>query len=107
MAKQKEPINPFYTLVVLLGVLFAITAFAYGTMAYRAVAQEESGRNLMTLLDEHGAMILTVELGLLGLATFGVMWLEGVYSRRKESSQEKPASPSDRSTSSDRQEPLQ
>ena len=38
MARQKEPINPFYILLVALGVVFLITACAYGVMAYRAIA---------------------------------------------------------------------
>lgn len=82
MAKPKEPFNPFYVLVIGLGVAFAITTFAYGTMAYRAVAHTEEGPGLMELLDRHGVTIMSVELGLLGVATFGAMWLDGVRSRR-------------------------
>jgi hypothetical protein len=83
MSKSKEPFNPFYVLVILLGILFAVTTFAYGTMAYRAVAQTEEG-GAMRLLDEYGVSILTSELVLLGLATFGAMWLDGVRTRRRE-----------------------
>ena len=38
MAKAKAPVNPFYVLVVVFGVVFVITSCAYGTMAYRAIA---------------------------------------------------------------------
>lgn len=84
MAKPKEPFNPFYVLVIGLGVAFAITTFAYGTMAYRAVAHTDEGPGLMELLDRHGVTIMSVELGLLGVATFGAMWLDGVRSRLAE-----------------------
>lgn len=83
MSKPKEPFNPFYVLVILLGVLFAVTTFAYGTMAYRAVAQTDEG-SAMQILDEYGVSILSSELVLLGLATFGAMWLDGVRAHRHE-----------------------
>jgi len=84
VAKPKEPINPFYVLVVLVGVVFVVTTFAYGTMAYRAVAQKDESPGLMSMLDEHGVSILSGELAVLGLVTFGAMWLDGVRTRRSE-----------------------
>ena len=70
--------------VLVAGVAFAITTFAYGTMAYRAVAHTEEGPGLMELLDRYGVTIMSVELALLGVATFGAMWLDGVRSRQTE-----------------------
>ncbi len=87
MAKPKEPINPFYVLVVVIGLAFAVTTFAYGTMTYRAVAQTDEGPGLMSLVDRYGVQTMGVELGLLGLATFGAMWLDGVRSRQSEKNQ--------------------
>ena len=84
VAKSKEPFNPFYALVIALGVAFAVTTFAYGTMAYRAVAHTEEGPGLMNILDQHGVSIMAAELGLLGVATFGAMWLDGVRTRKTE-----------------------
>ena len=84
MAKPNESINPFYMLVVVVGVAFAVTTFAYGTMTYRAVAQKEETPGLMTLVDRYGVATMGVELGLLGAATFGAMWLDGVRTRRAE-----------------------
>ena len=40
MAKAREPVNPFYVLLVLLGIVFLVTACAYGVMAYRALSPE-------------------------------------------------------------------
>ncbi|REK17907.1 MAG: hypothetical protein DWQ37_05125 [Planctomycetota bacterium] len=87
MPKVKEPLNPFYVLVVLLGVVFVVTTCAYGTMAYRAVAQTEEGPGLMSMVDRYGVQSMGVELVLLGGATFGAMWLDG-YRLRKRSGSE-------------------
>ncbi len=90
MAKPKEPVNPFYILVVLVGVVFVVTTFAYGTMAYRAVAQKEESPGLMSMLDTHGVSIMSGELAVLGIVTFGAMWLDGVRTRRSEREKERP-----------------
>lgn len=90
MAKPKEPINPFYALVVALGVVLFVTTFAYGVMAYRANAHTKDNPRFMMLLDEHGELIFSSELALLGLATFGAMWLDGVRTRRLEKLKSNP-----------------
>jgi hypothetical protein len=90
VAKTKEPINPFYALVVLLGVVLFVTTFAYGVMAYRANARVEDNPRFMQLLDENGELILGGELALLGVATFGAMWLDGVRTRRQEKAKKNP-----------------
>ncbi len=41
MAKKKSGINPFYVLLAPLGIVFTITACAYGVMAFKAVRGEE------------------------------------------------------------------
>ncbi len=80
MAKSKEPANPFYILVVILGVVFLITACGYGTMTYRALAagggRDGSAHELMTFLDRFGMQLMAGELVLLGAATFGAMGLD-------------------------------
>jgi hypothetical protein len=86
VAKTKQPFNPFYALVVLTGAAFAVTTFAYGTMAYRAsdpaVAVADQGPGLMSLVDRYGVQTMGVELGLLGAATFGAMWLDRLRLRK-------------------------
>ncbi len=96
VAKTKEPINPFYVLVVLLGVIFAITSCAYGTMAYRAiapVADRDVGQGLMTFLDRYGIQALAVELTLLALAAFGAMGLDQARARQIGSDDDPRAEP--------------
>ncbi len=86
MAKSKEPINPFYLLVLVVGVAFLITACGYGAMSYRAIApragQAAVPHPLMTFLDRHGMQFMAVELVALGAATFGAMWLDRFRSLR-------------------------
>ena len=87
MAKAKAPVNPFYVLVVVFGVVFVITACAYGTMAYRAIAlavdAQARSQGLMGFLDRFGVQLLTIELIVLGAASLGAMWLDQVRSRRE------------------------
>ena len=92
MAKVKEPFNPFYVLVVLVGTAFAITTFAYGVMAYRAVSsrtaatqqagstEPTSGEKLMEAVDEYGMQAMGIELALLGVVTFAAMGLDRLRS---------------------------
>jgi hypothetical protein len=86
VAKSKALVNPCYVLVVLIGLLFAITACAYGTMAYRAIlpAVEPSARNtgLMGFLDRYGVQALAMELTALGAVTGGAMMLDRHRSRK-------------------------
>ncbi len=119
MSKRKEPVNPYYVLLVLLGVVFLVTTCAYGTMAWRAtrpvVGRDASGyelrlaraegegvppetisdnHSLMTLMDEHGVELLGGELGLLALATFGAMWLDQLRARRQAATEQAEAAAS-------------
>ncbi len=88
MAKKKEPFNPFYVLLVLLGIAFSITACAYGVMAWRdlrgAVGAEAEDSALLGFLRDHGTMLLGVELVLLAVATFGAMGTDRFWQRRAE-----------------------
>ncbi|MBI3839203.1 MAG: hypothetical protein HY288_14885 [Planctomycetia bacterium] len=87
MAKIKEPVNPFYILLAVVGVAFFVTAFAYGAMTYRALqpagARQIGNHELWNFLDLHGVQLLGVELGLLAGATYGAMWLDGYRLRQK------------------------
>jgi hypothetical protein len=89
VAKPKEPFNPFYALLVLLGVIFFVTASAYGVMAFKAVqapvAEDVATPHpLLVFLDQHGMQLLVVELVLLALATFGAMGTDRYWINRAE-----------------------
>jgi hypothetical protein len=80
MAKAREPVNPFYVLLVLLGIVFLVTACAYGVMAYRAISPnvelQAKPHPLTEFLDEHGVELLGGELALLAAASFAAMGLD-------------------------------
>jgi len=84
----KIPANPFYILLVLAGVVFFITACAYGTMAlreFRPPAEEnDEPSELLTFLNERGAMLLGIEIGVLAVATFAAMAYDQRLSRQEE-----------------------
>ncbi len=90
MAQRKKLPNPFYVLLVIAGVVFAITACAYGVMAVKmldpaqAVAARESGEGLMFFLDEHGLTVMIVEIVVLAVTTFAAMATDGLWSRSAE-----------------------
>jgi hypothetical protein len=93
VAKQKQPFNPFYAALIVVGVAFTITACAYALMMVRATQPMSSDSadlaslvgetGLMKLLDERGMEILGVEVLLLALATVGAIGLDQYRSGRE------------------------
>ena len=70
MKKKKR--NPFYPLLILLGIVFVISASTYGVMAIRGTDRSEAISNetgLMGFMDQHGDWLLIIEVVLLGLLT--------------------------------------
>ena len=88
MAKKAGGVNPFYVLLVLIGIAFTLTACAYGVMAFKVVrtkeraADQPAGAALLTYLDEHGAFLMTVELALLAACTAAAMATDRYWIRR-------------------------
>ena len=87
MPRSDKFANPFYMLLVVVGLSFVITATAYGVMAVRAVqaATTESPaaeHPLMTWMNRHGNTALLVELALLGACTFGAIGTDEYWQRR-------------------------
>lgn len=88
MSKRK-PFNPFYVLLLLAGLAFAITACAYGVMTVRelrssrtagydfptepSTADVELPKDFNDLIDRYGAKAMIVEILLLGVGTFGAI----------------------------------
>ena len=83
MAKSKQPFNPFYALLVIVGIAFTITACAYALMMVRATQPEhnyaakfelsDTEGGLMKLLDERGMEIMGIEVLILAVATVGAI----------------------------------
>jgi hypothetical protein len=87
--KPKQPFNPFYLLAMLFGIVFAITACAFGVMMLKSIRPEglpESGapgHGLMDLLSQHGTAILTAELAGLAVFTLPAIYLDHLRGRRE------------------------
>jgi hypothetical protein len=88
MAKQKDPFNPFYLILVVVGIAFAITACAYCVMAFRAVAHQQatntetSSAFLMDFLDQYGIWLMLAEIVLLAIATVGAIGTDDYWRKR-------------------------
>jgi len=85
--RDQSGFNPFYGLLILAGVAFCITACAYGVMVFletqpSAADRGAAGHPLLEFLARHGVKLLTVELVVLGVATFGAIGTDGYWTRR-------------------------
>ena len=81
----KKSFNPFYAMLVVVGVAFALTACAYGMMTVRLLdprVSEETG--LVGLMDRHGLTILIAELSVLGGLTVAAIGTDEFWTRRAE-----------------------
>jgi hypothetical protein len=82
--------NPLYGIVVIVGVLFTVTAFAYGVMAYREIGIPlESGSSelksptnsvLTEFMDKNGVQLMGWEVVLLAIASVLAMWSDKYWS---------------------------
>jgi len=87
--KKKRRKNPFYPLLVLAGLVFAITACGYALMMVRGINATntidpiDSG-GLMQFFQAHGFTALMVELAVLALATFAAMATDEMWEDRLE-----------------------
>jgi hypothetical protein len=87
----KRVVNPFYVLLVVTGLLFGVTAMAYGVMStvalHHPAAAEESGdssHGLMPWLDQHGSKLLMTEVAVLAAATLLAISTDRYWTRRAE-----------------------
>ena len=88
MAKPREPINPFYVASGVLGVVFTLTACAYGILMLQAnrglMRSDALGTEhpLLSLLNTHGVAILAIEVLLLGFVSVAAIVLDHYRGRR-------------------------
>ena len=63
--------NPFYVLVVIVGILFTLTASTYGVMTVKQTrpSSRQMPSPLIMLMQRHGLTIMIVELSVLAIAT--------------------------------------
>lgn len=100
-----KPVNPFYVLVLIAGIAFAITACAYGIMIVRKLepppsraaqagaaqaggvqsgeqTEEDAAHELVEWMDRHGFKALMIELAVLAVATLAAMGTDELWTRR-------------------------
>jgi H+/Cl- antiporter ClcA len=80
--RERHP-NPFYIVLIAVGVVFAITACAYGVMTVRGLdphAADEGG--LVGLMDQHGLTIMVAEIVLLGVLTALAIGTDDFWTRQ-------------------------
>jgi hypothetical protein len=88
MRQYRKSANPFYALLVAVGIAFVVTAAAYCVMAYRereavVTADATEGEHpLMVWMSQHGSTALLGELGVLAACTFGAIGTDDFWQRR-------------------------
>jgi hypothetical protein len=90
LQRSQKFANPFYGLLVLTGLLFALTAISYGVMAFREArprAADAQGaaagpHPLMEWMSEHGEKALLVELAFLAAFTFAAIGTDSYWQQR-------------------------
>jgi uncharacterized membrane protein len=84
VARRSRPINPFYPLLVVVSVIFVVTACAYGMMALRAIspATADDRHPLLEFLDRRGMWLLLVEVAVLAAVSFLAMGTDRYWTAR-------------------------
>jgi hypothetical protein len=87
MKPSRKSANPFYALLIVVGLAFVVTAAAYGVMAVResraaATGERVAEHALIQWMHEHGNTALVAELALLGVCTFGAIGTDEFWQRR-------------------------
>ncbi len=90
MSRPKQFQNPFYVLLLVVGLLFVVTTCGYAVMTVRGMdpatqvgAASPSGQRLMEFFDRYGFLLLIVELAILGAATFAAIATDHYWMRRQ------------------------
>ena len=82
MAQEKERTTPFYGVLLMVGVLFFVTASTYFVMTLRADRQGRYSQNpsqantLMQFMDQRGGQVLVGEVLLLGVCAVAAMMFD-------------------------------
>jgi hypothetical protein len=75
--------NPFFTALLVVGTVFALTACAYGVMTVRGLdPQEPNDLGLMGIMSRWGLTILLAELALLAVLTVLAIGTDDFWARR-------------------------
>lgn len=89
----KKSANPFYAVLIVAGLVFVVTAAAYGVMATRESRAALSGEPvaehaLMRWMHDNGNTALLTELTILGVATIAAIATDDYWQRRTQRKQQ-------------------
>ena len=80
--------NPFYVLLIAAGVMFCLTACAYGVMTVQALqgvdfgTRDSAGAWLNRQMDAHGVTIMAIEIAVLGFSTIAAISTDRFFTVR-------------------------
>lgn len=95
MAKTKrQATNPFYVVLMVVGVAFALTASAYGWSARLKLDPQlfDRNENFIHVMDQYGIPAMVVELGLLTVFTFLAIGTDDFWERRAQTGRDQAGS---------------
>jgi len=101
---KKKRTNPFYFMLIVVGIAFCITATAFGILTLREMRdsrvyqfdlpeQSESEASFMEFVDRNAVRFMVVELALLAVATVGAIGTDSYYASDETDAAAKPESP--------------
>ncbi|MFV1969059.1 MAG: hypothetical protein ACC628_26865 [Pirellulaceae bacterium] len=98
---HRKTANLCYAVVVIVGVLFVITAFSCMMQMARSADFDSEVRSaakehpLLLFMEKHGTSALIAELAVLGAATLGALWSDDVGRRKTRREREITSEPMD------------
>jgi len=83
-ASQRKASNPFYVVLMVVGVAFVLTACAYGWSAWLKLDPQHFDRHaeFVEALDRYGVVAMIVELALLTVLTFLAIGTDDFWEQR-------------------------
>lgn len=96
LSRRKKPFNPFYVLLILAGIVFAVTACAYGVMMVQMLKLDQieqqvaAETGLLGFLSAQGDRLMLIELGVLAVTTFAAIGTDEFWSRRAAAENARP-----------------
>jgi hypothetical protein len=82
---RRKPVNPFYAVLVVAGVTFALTATMYGVMTVRGLdARAADQQGIIPFMQQHGLTMMIIELVVLAILTFAAIGTDDYWMRGTE-----------------------
>ena len=86
---RSKPVNPFYAVLVVAGVTFALTATMYGVMTVRGLdARSAEPEGVIAFMEQHGLTLMVVELVVLAALVFAAIGTDDYWMRGAEEKKE-------------------